>query len=290
MFDRYVVVDWSANSTPKRGRDSIWIALFDGLRTTVENHSTRAGAERRLGDIVDDGSDRRTLIGVDFSLGYPTGTGVAFGVDGEPWCSTMSMITEMIVDDEQNANNRFEVAAALNERMTGVAAPFWGCPPARTSPTLGSTKPASFGPVDEWRVVEQRLRGDGSQPFSSWQLLGAGAVGSQTLLGVPMVHRLLRREQGLVHVWPFTTGLRAPVADDPTVVIVEVWPSMLFPIGSTSASEAVVRDEAQVRAAVAWLASVDADGSVAGFFAPDVTTAERVAIEREEGWVLGVAG
>jgi hypothetical protein len=27
MFDRFVVVDWSASSTPKLGRDSIWIGV-----------------------------------------------------------------------------------------------------------------------------------------------------------------------------------------------------------------------------------------------------------------------
>jgi precorrin-8X/cobalt-precorrin-8 methylmutase len=290
MFDEFVVVDWSANSTPKRGRDSIWIALFDGHRTTVENHSTRAEAERRLGDIVDRSRDRRTLIGVDFSLGYPTGTASALGVGADPWCSTSSMITEMVVDDERNANNRFEVAAALNERMTGEAAPFWGCPPARVSSTLRSTKPPSFGPFGEWRLVEQRLRRGGLRPFSSWQLLGAGAVGSQTLLGLPMVHRTLRREPGRVHVWPFTTGLRAPEADVGTVVIAELWPSMMSPMAAEATNAARVRDEAQVRAAAAWLASVDADGTIGELFAPDMTAAERAAVEREEGWVLGVAG
>ena len=288
MFDRFAVVDWSANSTPKRGRDSIWIAVADGHRRTVENHSTRAEAAHRLGDIVDGSHDRRTLIGVDFSLGYPAGTGAALGVGAEPWCSTSSMITELVVDDERNANNRFEVAAALNERMTGEAAPFWGCPPARASSTLRAGKPRSFGPVDEWRIVEQRLRRDGSRPFSSWQLLGAGAVGSQTLLGLPVLHRLLGRAPDRVHVWPFTTGLRAPVLDDATVVIAELWPSMLVPMASARA--ATVRDEAQVRAAVAWLASADADGTIDRLFAPDVALAERTAVEREEGWVLGAVG
>ena len=290
MFDQFVVVDWSANSTPKRGRDSIWIALFDGHRTTVENISTRAEAEQRLSDIVDDSRDRCTLIGVDFSLGFPSGTGAALGVGADPWCSTASMITEMVVDDERNANNRFEVAAGLNECMTGGAAPFWGCPPARASSTLGSTKPRSFGVVDEWRGVEQRLRRRGKRPFSSWRLLGAGAVGSQTLLGLPMVHRMLRGHRVRVHVWPFTTGLCSPAVDDATVVFAELWPSMLAPMESTPATGMVVRDEAQVRTAAAWLASVDSSGALGGFFAPDVTAAERVAVEREEGWVLGVAG
>jgi precorrin-8X/cobalt-precorrin-8 methylmutase len=288
MFDRFAVVDWSANSTPKRGRDSIWIAMSDGHLTTVENHATRSSAERRLADVVDAGHDRRTLIGVDFSLGYPSGTAAALGVGADPWCSTVSMLSELIVDDERNANNRFEVAAALNARITGGAAPFWGCPPVQATQTLRSTKPRSFGPLDEWRIVEQRLRRTGARPSSSWQLLGAGAVGSQTLLGLPMVHRLLGSARGRVHVWPFTTGVRPPVIAAGTVVIAELWPSMLPPGVPRAEDVGMVRDEAQVRAAANWLASAAAVGTIADLFAPVVTDAERCTVEREEGWILGV--
>ena len=288
MFDRFAVVDWSANSTPKRGRDSIWIARSDGHRTTVENHPTRRSAERRLGDIVDAGHDRRTLIGVDFSFGYPAGTGAAMGVGADPWRSTVALISELVVDDDRNTNNRFEVAAALNERMTGEAAPFWGCPPTRVTPTLRSTKPGSFGPVGEWRIAERRLRHVGARPSSCWQLLGAGAVGGQTLLGLPMVHRLLGSDRGRVDVWPFTTGLRAPVVAPGTVVIAELWPSMLPPGVSTAGDVGMVRDEAQVRAAVDWLVSAAAEGTIADLFTPALTAAERCAAEREEGWILGV--
>jgi precorrin-8X/cobalt-precorrin-8 methylmutase len=290
MFDQFVAVDWSANSSPKRGRDSIWIAFADGRRAFVQNHATRSEAEHCLGDIVEAGRDRRTLIGIDVSLGYPTGTAHALGFGADPWCSTTSLISEAIVDDARNANNRFDVAAALNRRMTGGPAPFWGCPPKDVAPTLRSTKPTSFGPVDEWRIVERRLRRDGARPFSSWQLLGAGAVGSQTLLGLPMVYRLLRQGRGRVHVWPFTTGLAAPTVEAGTVVIVELWPSMLASMQSGAEMTGAVRDELQVRAATSWLESVDADGSLAGLFAPDVTADERRIAELEEGWVLGVAG
>lgn len=290
MFDQFVAIDWSANSSPKRGRDSIWIACSGGGRVVVRNHATRSEAERRLGDVIEGGRDRRTLVGIDVSLGYPTGTAHALGFGADAWCSTASLISEAIVDDERNVNNRFEVAAALNRRMTGGPAPFWGCPPKHVAPTLSSTKPTSFGPVDEWRVVERRLRRDGARPFSSWQLLGAGAVGSQTLLGLPMVYRLLRQGRGRVHIWPFTTGLDTPTVEAGTVVIVELWPSMLPPMRSGVDRAGAVRDELQVRTATSWLESVDADGSLAGLFAPGVTADERRIAELEEGWVLGVAG
>ena len=48
-FDAYVMVDWSANSGPKRGKDSIWwcMAGWQGARLRVGppvNAATRPGA------------------------------------------------------------------------------------------------------------------------------------------------------------------------------------------------------------------------------------------------------
>jgi precorrin-8X/cobalt-precorrin-8 methylmutase len=195
------------------------------------------------------------------------------------------LLSRSIIDDDRNVSNRFEVASALNERITASGAPFWGCPPSHAGHTLTATKPASFAPLGEWRAVETALRERCCRPFSSWQLLGAGAVGSQSLLGIPMIHRLSARFVDRVSVWPFTTGLRAPTVDSGTVVIAEVWPSLL-PI---EVADGAVRDEAQVIAVAEWLADLDATGRLAAQFAPDVAgVAEAARIEREEGWVLGV--
>ncbi len=282
MFDRFVVVDWSANSTPKRGRDSIWIAVSEGDDVSVSNPSTRGAAERFLSGLIGAGSTSRTLIGVDFSLGYPGGTADALGLPGCAWESMAGLLGESIVDDDRNVNNRFEVAAALNSRITATGAPFWGCPPSRAGDTLTVTKPASFAPLGEWREVESLLREQGHRPFSSWQLLGAGAVGSQSLLGIPMLHRLTAEFADRVSVWPFTTGLRAPVVDRGAVVFAEVWPSLL----ALDVGDGLVRDEAQVVALTEWLTGLDASGRLAELFAPGAVDAARV--EQEEGWVLGV--
>ena len=285
MFDRFVVVDWSANSTPKRGRDSIWIAVLDGGGLSVSNPSTRAAAQRCLVELVASDPSGRTMIGVDFSLGYPAGTAAALGLAGCPWESMTGLLRKLIIDDDRNANNRFDVASALNERITATGAPFWGCPPSHAGAALTVTKPASFAPLGEWRSVEAVLRGQGRRPFSSWQLLGAGAVGSQSLLGIPMIHRLSAQVTDRVMVWPFTTGLRAPIVDPGEVVIAEVWPSLL----SIEVAEGAVRDEAQVIAVAQWLADLDATERLAALFAPDVADVAVVArIESEEGWVLGV--
>lgn len=302
-FDRIVVVDWSAHSTPKLGRDSIWIATLDPASPDpihVANVSTRAAAIDLLVELTSTGADR-TLLAVDWSLGYPYGTASVLDLDvaahATPQEAIWAVVAELIDDDERNRNNRFEVASDLNRRAGGGPGPFWGCPSARSTSWLTTTRVPS-APVPTWRLVEEVLRADGLRPFSSWQLTGAGAVGSQSLLGVAALVVLRRRmaARGLaVHVWPFTTGLDLPSGGD--VVVAEVWPSM-FDLDATS-DDGRVRDEAQVRAVASALAAVDAAGELGSWFAPDVSVlgtrvsddraerAEHVVVE-EEGWTLGV--
>jgi precorrin-8X/cobalt-precorrin-8 methylmutase len=285
-FDRIVIVDWSANSRPKLGADSIWIADDDGSSTTVENLATRTQAFDRLCHIVD-GAAGRTLIGVDFSLGYPAGTAAALGLVGTPWRAMWDLLQSEIVDDGLNRNNRFEVAAELNRRMSdGGASPFWGCPPGHATSSLRATKPTRTDAHEpaEWRRVERELRASGRRPFSSWQLLGAGAVGSQSLVGIPMVERLRVRSPDRVDVWPFTTGLRAPEPRLGGVVIAEVWPSLI----AVDDDVHDVRDACQVRAVARWLRTAQDTGQLGELWCGGVVDDERVAVVAEEGWVLGM--
>lgn len=287
MFERFVVVDWSANSVPKRGRDSIWIAVHDrDGELSVTNPATRASAEAFLVELLDDESSPSTLIGVDFSLGYPAGTAGALGLGGVAWSAMWELLADQVRDDRRNTNNRFVVAAELNRRLTGRASPFWGCPPAASSATLASTKPPGPDVVPPWRAVEEVLRRQGHRPFSSWQLLGAGAVGSQSLLGIPMIRRLHGRFADRVQVWPFTTGLEPPEVADGSVVVVEVWPSLL----PVEPGRNVVRDAQQVSTTARWLADTDAAGELEMLFSPRVASDAAAGAVGEEGWVLGVRG
>jgi precorrin-8X/cobalt-precorrin-8 methylmutase len=284
VFDRCVVVDWSASSTPRRGRDSVWIATRDAVGLSLENPPTRRAAEELLVESLSD--DGTTLLAVDFSLGFPLGTSDALGLDGGSWAAATTLLAELIVDRTDNTNNRFEVASALNERITGSAAPFWGCPPSRRTATLGSTKPLGPPSLPEWRSVERLLRERGHRPFSSWQLLGAGAVGSQSLLGIPMILRLAGRLGGRLQVWPFADGLRVPELEAHSVVVAEVWPSM----HALAEAGPAVRDAQQVVAVADWLTSLDRRDEIGELFTPEVTDDVRPGVVDEEGWVLGVAG
>ncbi len=285
MFDRVVVVDWSAQSTPKLGRDSIWIAVTDHAgEASVTNLATRAAAEAFLVDLFHSDASSRTLVGVDFSLGYPAGTAAALGLTGTAWSAMWTLLAGQIEDDDRNGNNRFAVAAALNQRLTGRAAPFWGCPPSAACEYLAAPKPVDAGPLATYRATEERLRAQGRRPFSSWQLLGAGAVGSQSLLGIGRLAGLRSRFAPRMEVWPFTTGFDTPRVGEGAVVVAEVWPSMLT---IDDAGDAV-RDAAQVGATARWLADTDESGGLAALFSPPLAPEVSDAAVTEEGWVLGV--
>ena len=288
MFDRHVVVDWSANSTPKLGRDSIWIGVHDrDGQVTTANLATRRSAEAFLVELLEAEPTASTVVGVDFSLGYPTGTAAALGLHGTPWSAMWTLLSEQVTDDERNANNRFAVAARLNERLTGSAGPFWGCPPSAAGRHLTTTKPRSRSRFDEYRAVEAVLRDGGHRPFSSWQLLGAGAVGSQTLVGIPVLDRVRSHFAGRLDVWPYTTGFSPPAGVRGSIVVAEVWPSMLDT--GHAVDTASVRDAVQVDATARWLAAADATGELGAMFSPAVSAEVAAGAIAEEGWVLGVS-
>lgn len=276
-FDRYVVIDWSASASPKTGKDSIWIADLptDG-EPALHNPATRSEARGLLAGVLDGSGPARALIGIDASLGYPTGTARQFGLRGTPWRAMWDAVAERSTDDAPNANNRFEVAAALNTRAAGTEGPFWGCPSDGFGVSLRRTKPSGFA-VGEFRRVEQRLRSARRHPKSCWQLLGAGSVGSQTLTLLPILDGLLDR----VDVWPLTTGLQVPTGDRP--VVAEIWPTMFvseIPVG-------MIADAAQVVGTAHALRDADRSGELVAWFAPELSPHDTAIVESEEGWMLG---
>jgi hypothetical protein len=118
---------------------------------------------------------------------------------------------------------------------------------------------------------------------------GAGAVGGQTLVGIPMVRRLLEHLGPSAAAWPFGKGWRAlDTADvEPlSVLIAEVWPSIF----DAKPEEGEFKDQAQVRKTAEAFALMDEKGDLSKAFAPPKGTSEAVIaqVEGEEGWILGV--
>jgi precorrin-8X/cobalt-precorrin-8 methylmutase len=270
---------------PKRGADSIWFCALergaDGRtrQVALENPATRGAAERRLGEVLGEWRGRSVLAGFDFPFGYVAG--FAGRIGASDWAGVWRAIAELLEDDPAtNANNRFDVAARLNERAFGAAFPFWGCPAGKAGTYLAPTfhrAHAAHG-MPERRLAELRVRG----PQPAFKLAGAGAAGGQALTGIPVVRRLREWLGGAV--WPHETGLARPPRG--RIVYAEVYPS-LVPLDPAPGE---VKDSAQVRALARHFAALDERGELAPLFRgdPALTDEERERVVREESWILGV--
>ena len=304
LFGAYIIVDWNAAEGRKTGEQSVWIAVvkrdvrFRLTPAELHNPPTRREAETLLRTILADLARRneKALIGFDFGLGFPEGTAALAKLPGAPpWAAMWKFLAARVVDKPDNTNNRFQVAATLNRLMTGAARPFWGAPARQAQTTLTTTKPPP-GATDippEFRRTElaTHKRGNGKAGAKSvWQLVGAGAVGGQTLVGIAAASRLLTELGDAGAVWPFSFGWRAPTPADLTplrALLVEVYPSLL----EVTPEPGEVRDRAEVRTVAEHLARLDEASKLAPLFtAPKTAAPEEVAaVEREEGWILGVS-
>jgi len=297
LFDAYVVADWTAAETRKLGDNSLWIGVAKRdvrFRLYAETHNvaTRAEGEALLASIMAEHRRRgdRVLVGLDFNFGYPAGTAARLKLDGTPWSAMWKFIAANVVDKADNTNNRYQVAAKMNRLMTDEAWPLWGAPAKQTQRWLTATKPPQgTGDIPEFRATERAAKKGRLQPKSVWQMHGAGAVGGQTLVGIPAVRRLLEQLGPSGAVWPFGTGWRALTPEDVeplSALVVEVWPSMFD--GKPNSGE--FKDQAQVRTTAEALARMDEAGDLALAFGPPKDTDAKLVrqVEQEEGWILGV--
>lgn len=269
-FDTVAIVDWSATNGPspaKPSPDAIWIGTATSAGTEARYFRTRAEAEAHLSALIDAerAAGRRLLLGFDFPMGYPAGFAAGLTGQGDPralWHWLAGRIT-----DAGNRNNRFAVADAINAIMGN--GPFWGRPSALALPHLPERKAVDYAAlgIPERRAVERAV--PRAQPV--WKLYTTGSVGSQALMGLPMIHRLSQRPG--VAVWPFDPPGTSPA------VLAEVYPSLLAPL---VARDTGIKDAAQVTLLARALWRLSRDGMLDPLLAtPDI---KDIA---EEGWILG---
>ena len=292
IFDTHIIVDWSARSRPSPARptkDSIWwCAAKDGIADSPEYARTRHQAIDRLAAVLaaERDANRRTLVGFDFPFGYPAG--VARNLTGR--ASALSLwdwLDDRIEDAGDNTNNRYKVAETINRIYPGVG-PCWGRPASWQHPDVPTRKSACT-PQDahppERRIADRRAKG----AKTVWQLAYAGSVGSQVLLGLPSLKRLVGdpRIKGQAVIWPFETGLSAPAAP---VVIAEIYPSLLKTEIRQRRKQNEILDAAQVRVNAEAFARLDKRCRLAPLFEGDssLTEEERHIIKTEEAWILGL--
>ncbi|HMC43281.1 MAG TPA: hypothetical protein VKI20_09755 [Acidimicrobiales bacterium] len=171
--DRVVAVDWSGRADDAGQRRHIWTAeVAGGELVALAGGRTRAALAQHLETLA--GQHGRLAVGLDFSFsfprwwleerGWPDGPAAwsAAGEEGEAW-------------------------------LERCAPPFWGRP-GRRRPGPDTSRPAL-------RATEEEVPATGgSRPSSTFQIGGAGAVGTASVRGMPLLARL--RAAGF-HVWPF---------------------------------------------------------------------------------------
>ena len=219
---RVLAVDWSGALAGSQRR--IWLCEVNAQGVArLEDGRTRAALVAHVCDEA--ARDRRLVAGFDFAFSFPGWFVAAQGGDAEAvW----------------------RAARGLGEEwLAAHAAPFWGrAGRARRDPVL-----------EHFRRTEREVGAQvGIRPKSTFQVAGAGSVGTGSVRGMPYL--LALRDAGFV-VWPFD----AVRADAPLAV--EIWPRLCY-------GEPVVK--ARMEARRDWLVR----------HAPDLSPAHRAAAERSD--------
>lgn len=268
-FDRFLMVDWSGGNDagPRPRKDAIWIGENgpEGQAAPLYQRN-RIVAEETLAARIKTAlsTGERLCIGFDFPFGYPAGFAAALTGRADPMAVWGWL--EQRISDAPGQNNRFDVAARINLSLAGGRGPFWGNALKRDIAGLPRTKAGYRNPFPDRRVIETRAKG----AFTCWQLSGAGAVGSQVLMGLPVLERLRQRFAGQVAVWPFD-----PL--DRPIVFVEIWPSLINDAVKAATGAGDIRDAVQVRLLA---------GALKGLMPRRLGEMLKVDAP-EEGWILG---
>ncbi|KMK66605.1 gephyrin-like molybdotransferase Glp [Puniceibacterium sp. IMCC21224] len=264
-FDTIVVVDWSGGNdrglTPKP--DAIWGCVArSGVSKEPVYLRNRQVAEMWLHDLIEAelAAGRRVLAGFDFPFGYPAGMAEALTGASDPLA--LWDWFEARIEDAPKANNRFDLAGRINQNFGGQG-PFWGNGLRRDVDGLPRNKARYSNPFADRRQAELQAPG----AFTCWQMAGAGSVGSQVFMGLPVLARLRRAFAGRASAWPFETP-------DREIALVEVWPSLSV----SKPPEGVIKDAYQVATLARVLSAL-----------PARELDEMLLVSApEEGWILGL--
>jgi hypothetical protein len=178
----------------------IWLAEACAEHGLVRLESGRSRAELLAHLLEEIERDPRVAIGLDFAFSLPVWFLRALGV---------SSVVELwrLVDERGE------------DWLRACEPPWWGRPRRPRPPD-----------VEQFRHTERALRASGLYPKSVFQVGGAGAVGTGSLRGMPL---LLRLHEAGASIWPF----------DPPAwpVVVEIYPRLLT--GRVVKSSPVAREQ-----------------------------------------------
>jgi hypothetical protein len=215
---RVAAVDWSGAEAESSQRRHIWVADLwperRGQPLTLEAGRTREDIVLWL--IESAAQTPNLVVGLDFAFSYPE-----WFVRGECGCGKVA--------------DFWEVAATEGESwMRGAKSWFWGRPGVKKPREFALQPERGFRRTDREPIPGIRR----TQPKSPFQVGGAGAVGTGSLRGFPML--LALRRAGF-RIWPFD----APALPHAPLVM-EIYPRF-FTGDCTKSSSAARAQELQRR-------------------------------------------
>ncbi len=264
-YRTFAMVDWSGgNDTgPRPRKDAIWACVVrDGIADDPVYLRNRQLAETWLTELIRQelAANRRLFLGFDFPFGYPCGFVRALTGSDNPL--VLWDWFEERVQDSPRSNNRFDLAGDINRHFGGKG-PFWMNALKRDISGLPRTKTGYRNPFPDRRRVETRAKGS----FTCWQMAGAGSVGGQVMMGLPVLARLRRLFPDKISVWPFEKL-------ETDISLIEIWPSLNL----GAAPKGQIRDAWQVEQVALTLAQL-----------PEKELVQQLDVDAaEEGWILGV--
>jgi len=276
-FETFAIVDWSAGKRANRPKaDAIWIGLTrngEDLDPPIFCRN-RQEAETCLVELIETEAKagRRLLLGFDFPFGYPQGVARAITGSDDPF-ALWGWLAERIEDAEDGSNNRFDVAEEMNDCFEGPG-PFWG----KSERNRWSGVPFNKANIVYEAVAEKRACDVVANAASScFQLYYNPTVGSQVLMGLPVLHRLRAAFAPALAVWPLE------VHDAAQTVLVEIWPGLIEPAVKQALAgrdRDRFKDAVQVRLLARALANTAHETLVHWL-------ADLPVQAREEAWILG---
>lgn len=269
-FDTVVVVDWSGGHDrgPRPTKDAIWACVARSESLEAPNYfRTRGAFEHWIHEFLamELSADRRVFCGFDFPFGYPEGFAKSITGRDDPFAFWQWL--EAKIDDKPKTNNRFAVASELNTFSNGIG-PFWGNGTKTDHPHLPRMGRRR---TDHGWPERRKAESDAKGSFTVWQLAGAGSVGSQTLMGIPVLQRLRNSFGHALSIWPMEPT-------DTPIVLVEVWPSLIADVIAATLPKGDIKDAHQVRVLAEAIKRLP----------PQALSKMMDVPLTEEGWIFGL--
>lgn len=179
LAEKIVAIDWSGSQPAAAQRRHIVAAEVDAQQIRLSSGRTRAELLAWLAtDILKD--EKNTVVGLDFSFSFPADF--------------------LARNNLKKIGDLWQLVAEQGESwLANCPPPFWGKP--------GKKRPAPF-PGEELRRCEKAINVGGIRPKSIYQIGGAGAAGTGSLRGMPLLPDLRRAGYA---IWPFDEP-RLPLA------------------------------------------------------------------------------